>query len=243
MFVMIVLQRMWWLYGIECDDCIAEDVMIVWQRMWWLYSRGCRGVIWGGWGAVAPQGKEKKKEKKEKREKKKKKEKKKERELWITWKLPHIKCCFFKFFSSPVALKIKKNFGPPRKSWNDAPERMWWLYGRGCDDCLAENVTIVWQRMWWLYGRGCNDCDGQRTVMIVWQRMWWLSIRSSPTVPYMSHKWGVLEIHILAPMLSLDCFAMRYKSTKHLEFMPYMSTHLRGNSLCHIAHHTLDPNL
>ena len=31
-----------------------------------------------------------------------------------------IKCCFFKFFNSPVALK-KKNFALPKKSWNDAP--------------------------------------------------------------------------------------------------------------------------
>ena len=29
---------------------------------------------------------------------------------------------FFQFFNSPVALKNKKKFGPPRKSWNDAPE-------------------------------------------------------------------------------------------------------------------------
>ena len=34
-----------------------------------------------------------------------------------------IKCCFSQFFNSPVALKNKKIFGPPRKSWNDAPER------------------------------------------------------------------------------------------------------------------------
>ena len=37
-------------------------------------------------------------------------------------KLLYIKCCFFQFFNSPVALKNKKKFGPPRKSWNDAPE-------------------------------------------------------------------------------------------------------------------------
>ena len=37
-----------------------------------------RGVIWGGWGAVAPQGKRKKEKRKKERKKKKKKEKKKE---------------------------------------------------------------------------------------------------------------------------------------------------------------------
>ena len=30
-------------------------------------------------------------------------------------KLLHIKCCFFKFFSSPVALKNKKNCCPQEK--------------------------------------------------------------------------------------------------------------------------------
>ena len=37
-------------------------------------------------------------------------------------KLLHIKCCFFQFFNSLVALKNLKKFWPPRKSWNDAPE-------------------------------------------------------------------------------------------------------------------------
>ena len=55
--------------------------------------------------------KEKKKEKKKKREKKKKK-----KETMDDVKLLHIKCCFFQFFNSPVALKNKKNFCPPRKS-------------------------------------------------------------------------------------------------------------------------------
>ena len=67
-----------------------------------------RGVIWGGWGAIAPQGKRKKKKKKEKK-KKEKKEKKREKRKKGTMnnvKLLHIKCCFFQFFNSPVALKI-----------------------------------------------------------------------------------------------------------------------------------------
>ena len=37
-------------------------------------------------------------------------------------KLLHIKCSFFQFFSSLVALKNnKKNLAPQEKSWNDAP--------------------------------------------------------------------------------------------------------------------------
>ena len=36
-------------------------------------------------------------------------------------KLLHIKCFFFQFFNSPMALKNLKKFGPPRKSWNDVP--------------------------------------------------------------------------------------------------------------------------
>ena len=36
-------------------------------------------------------------------------------------KLLQIKCCFFQFSNSPVALKNLKKILPPRKSWNDAP--------------------------------------------------------------------------------------------------------------------------
>ena len=36
-------------------------------------------------------------------------------------KLLNIKCVFFQFFNSQVALKNIKKFAPPRKSWNDAP--------------------------------------------------------------------------------------------------------------------------
>ena len=65
-----------------------------------------------GLGVVAPpplQGKRKKKKKKEKKEKREKKEKKKKERKKGTMnnvKLLHIKCCFFQFFNSPVALKI-----------------------------------------------------------------------------------------------------------------------------------------
>ena len=71
----------------------------------------CRGVIWGGWGAVAPpQGKRKKEKKEKKRKKKRKKRKKREKRekrkkgTMNSVKLLHIKCCFFQFFNSPVAL-------------------------------------------------------------------------------------------------------------------------------------------
>ena len=38
-------------------------------------------------------------------------------------KLLHIiKVLFFLFFNNPVALKNLKKIGPPRKSWNDAPD-------------------------------------------------------------------------------------------------------------------------
>ena len=64
----------------------------------------------GGWGPSPPQGKrkkEKKERKKEKREKKRKKEKKKERRKLNNVKLLNIKCLFFQFFNSQVALKNK----------------------------------------------------------------------------------------------------------------------------------------
>ena len=52
--------------------------------------------------------------KKEKRKEKRKKKKRKKRTR-NNVKLLHIKCCFFQFFNSPVALKNKKNFAPPKK--------------------------------------------------------------------------------------------------------------------------------
>ena len=75
----------------------------------------------GAGGVVAPPPPPRKKKKRKKRKKKRKnrkKEKKKRKRKKGTMndvKLLHIKCCFFQFFNSPVALKNKKNFGPPKK--------------------------------------------------------------------------------------------------------------------------------
>ena len=55
-----------------------------------------------GAGGVAPQGKRKKERKKEKRKKREKREKRKKGTM-NNVKLLHMKCCFFKFFNSPVA--------------------------------------------------------------------------------------------------------------------------------------------
>ena len=76
----------------------------------------------GGLGAALPKEKEKKKKKKKrkKKEKKKKREKRKKGTM-NNVELLHIKCLFFQFFNSQVALKNKKKCWPPRKSWNDAP--------------------------------------------------------------------------------------------------------------------------
>ena len=59
--------------------------------------------------------KRKKKEKREKREKREKNKKKRKKGTMSNVKLLHIKCCFFQFFNSPVAMKNKKNFWPPKK--------------------------------------------------------------------------------------------------------------------------------
>ena len=72
-----------------------------------------------------------KKEKKKEKKKKGKKERKKG--TMNNVKLLHIlKCCFFQFFNSPVALKNKKKFGSPEKSLNDAPgrEHLHWACSR-----------------------------------------------------------------------------------------------------------------
>ena len=67
-----------------------------------------RRHLGGAGGAVAPQGKRKKKKRKKKRKKRKKREKKRKKRKKGTMnsvKLLHIKCCFFQFFNSLVALK------------------------------------------------------------------------------------------------------------------------------------------
>ena len=75
----------------------------------------------GGWETVPP-GRKRKKEKKKKRKKKRKKREKREKRKKGTMnsvKLLHIKCCFFQFFNSPVALK--KNNSPPREKVEMTP--------------------------------------------------------------------------------------------------------------------------
>ena len=67
-----------------------------------------RGVIWGeGLGALAPPPPGKIRKKKRNEKEKRKKEKKEKRKKG-TMNTSQIKCCFFQFFNSPVALKNKK---------------------------------------------------------------------------------------------------------------------------------------
>ena len=83
------------------------------------FIRNNQGRHLRGLGAVAPPKEKRKKEKrtkKEKKEKKREKKKEKEKKETINYvKLLHIKCCFFQFFNSPVAMKNLKNFWPPKK--------------------------------------------------------------------------------------------------------------------------------
>ena len=96
----------------------------------------------GAGGPSPPKEKEKrkKKEKKEKREKKERKKKERKKGTVNNVKLLHIKCCFFQFFNSPVALKNEKKIcpPPPRKSWNDAPDMYVRLVG-----CIPQNHGIL----------------------------------------------------------------------------------------------------
>ena len=72
----------------------------------------------GGPSPPPPKEKEKKSKKERKKEKRAKKEKKREKrkkETMDSVKLLHIKCCFFQFFNSPVALKDIKKIGPQEK--------------------------------------------------------------------------------------------------------------------------------
>ena len=76
----------------------------------------------GGWGGPSPPPprKKKKERKKEKREKKREKKRKRKKGTMNDVKLLHIKCCFFQFFNSLVALKNEKICWPP-------PKKLKWL--------------------------------------------------------------------------------------------------------------------
>ena len=113
-----------------------------------IFSEG--GVLYklGGWeaqrrhlggdgGPSPPRKKKKKKEwKKEKRERKEKKEKKRKKGTMDSVKLLHMKCCFFLFFNSPVALKNKKNLAPQEKVEMTPLERHQRGYLRQIEHCL-----------------------------------------------------------------------------------------------------------
>ena len=68
----------------------------------------------GAGGPSPPQGKRRKKKRKTKKKKEKKREKRKKGTMNNVILL-HIKCCFFQFFNSPVALKNKKILAPQEK--------------------------------------------------------------------------------------------------------------------------------
>ena len=75
------------------------------------------GALFEGAGGLRPKGglRPQGKRKKGKKEKKRRKERKKKKNGTMNKvKLLHIKCCFFKFFNSPLALKNKK-ICPPHK--------------------------------------------------------------------------------------------------------------------------------
>ena len=77
-----------------------------------------------GLGGRRPPGKRKKERKKERKRKKEKKKKQRKKGTMNNVKLLHIKCCFFQFCNSPVALKNFKKVGPQEKvemtplNWN-----------------------------------------------------------------------------------------------------------------------------
>ena len=88
------------------------------QGCHFLHLEPTRGVIWGAGGPSPPQGKKRKKKRKKKEKRKKEKRKK---GTMNSVKLLHIKCCFFQFFNSPVALKNKKKFWLPQEKVEMTP--------------------------------------------------------------------------------------------------------------------------
>ena len=97
-----------------------------------------RGVIWGGWGAVAPPSprKKKKRRKKEKKKKEKKERNKKEGNYKKRQITTYKGLFFFQFSVVRWHWKIKK-FWPPRKSWNDASVPESWTNDR-------ESLLVKW---------------------------------------------------------------------------------------------------
>ena len=60
-------------------------------------------------------------------------------------KLLHIKCCFFQFFNSPVALKNKKNFWPPQEKVEMTPlfTILLFVYLKLDNRIISINIIII----------------------------------------------------------------------------------------------------
>ena len=112
------------------------------------YGGICSGASFEGAGGRRPQGK-RKKEKRERKKKKREKKKERKKGTMNNVKLLHIKCCFFQFFNSPVALKNKKKFWPPQKKLKWRPWICWGLgsFGGWASACrLGRAVGGGWMQ-------------------------------------------------------------------------------------------------
>ena len=106
----------------ECRNSFLYSSAIFDQTNIWL---GPEASFRGAGGPPPPKKKEKRKKEKRKKKRKKRKKRKKEKKgkkkegnyEWrqITTYKVHIKCCFFRFFNSPVALKNNKKCWPQEK--------------------------------------------------------------------------------------------------------------------------------
>ena len=123
----------WWTQGLpSCTRCIrSERLCPTYYEMhihiFCVRRFSQRRHLGGLGGRRSPPRKKKKRKKKKEKKKKEKKEKKREKRKKGTMnnvKLLHIKCCFFQFFNSPVALKNLKKFCPPKKKLKSRP---WFL--------------------------------------------------------------------------------------------------------------------
>ena len=117
-------------------------------------------------GAVTPQGKRKKK--KRKKEKKRRKKKGRKKGTMNNVKLLYVKCCFFEFVNSPVALKQKK-------IWPQEKVEMMPLVVTGL---LVIELTLVnwFQRLVVHPKRPTLDKCGRRLIFQNKSWRWWWQI-------------------------------------------------------------------
>ena len=154
------------LYGAlgRCINSVFKMIKLNWIELNWIELNWIESeASFGGLGGPSPprkkkkRKKERKERKKEKRERKEKKREKRKKGTMNSVKLLHIKCCFFQFFNSPLALKNKKKFASTKKKlkWRPWIKLKWnelnWIELNWIIRNIPTSPTIDWLRLPWLF--------------------------------------------------------------------------------------------